>query len=166
MDRAWEYLKKSEVVDNPCVRYDVTVRRSDSAMRKRGIYLRDASDFMHPTTFSVNITPTLHADADVREQMLSIEDRLVLRSTAPWLSCPERLLLPHGGRDFDVLVDAMDLDEGLHYAEVQAFDSTAEWRGPLARLPVTLCKPHVLGPDSPQDLIRSCASCLSSNRHW
>jgi tripeptidyl-peptidase-2 len=38
--------------------------------------------------------------------------------------------------------------QGLHYAEVQGFDSKAEWRGPLFRLPITVIRPRRL-PESP-----------------
>ena len=38
--------------------------------------------------------------------------------------------------------------QGLHYAEVQAFDAAAEWRGPLFRVPITVIKPLRL-PESP-----------------
>ncbi len=37
-------------------------------------------------------------------------------------------------------VDATQLPEGLHYAEVRAEDSSAPWRGPLFRVPVTVIK--------------------------
>ena len=38
-------------------------------------------------------------------------------------------------------MDPTLLPEGLSYAEVQALDSTAQWRGPLFRVPVTVIKP-------------------------
>lgn len=77
---------------------------------------------------------------------LQVEDSLELRVTggATWLDAPSELLLPHNGRTFDVRVDATGLAPGVHYAEVQGWDATAEWRGPLFRVPCTICKPHVL----------------------
>jgi hypothetical protein len=38
-------------------------------------------------------------------------------------------------------VDCGSLPEGLHFAEIAALDSTAPWRGPLFRIPVTVIKP-------------------------
>jgi hypothetical protein len=51
------------------------------------------------------------------------------------------LLLHHNGRGFELELDPTGLPEGLHYTEVQAFDATAEWRGPLFRLPITVIRP-------------------------
>lgn len=42
---------------------------------------------------------------------------------------------------FSIVVDPTDLEVGLHYAEVVGIDSEAPWRGPLFRIPVTICKP-------------------------
>jgi hypothetical protein len=71
-----------------------------------------------------------------------VEDRLLLQCTADWLSAPAKLLLPHNGRQFDVCVATQALSPGLHYAEVAAMDTDALWRGPLARVPVTVCVPQ------------------------
>lgn len=42
-------------------------------------------------------------------------------------------------------VDCSSLPEGLHFAEISAVDSTAPWRGPLFRVPVTIIKPASVG---------------------
>lgn len=70
---------------------------------------------------------------------LGIEDQLRLESSQPWVEAPSALLLHSGGRTFEVKVDATSLPEGLHYAEVCAFDCNAAWRGPLFR-----CSPAIL----------------------
>jgi tripeptidyl-peptidase II len=144
--RAFDYLQRSATADKPDVRYAVAVKRSDSAKTTRGVYLRDSTDFVAPATFSVTVTPHLHRDSDVRSDRLAVENRLVFkqRHGSSWLDAPELLLLPHNGRTFDVRVDASALPPGVHYEELQLWDAGAEWRGPLVRIPLTLCKPHVL----------------------
>eukprot|EP00892_Ulva_mutabilis_P003276 jgi/Ulvmu1/131/UM001_0135.1 len=139
VDKAIEYLLRAEDVDVPDRRIDVSVRRTEGNAGGRGIYLRDAAAAAAPADFAVTFRPQLHRDADVRAEKLAIEERLALRSTAPWVTAPASLLLPHNGRQVDVHVDAGGLEEGVHYAEVEAWDMAAEWRGPLARVPVTVC---------------------------
>lgn len=41
------------------------------------------------------------------------------------------------------------LADGLHFAEVEALDSEALWRGPIFRVPVTVVKPTACGPPPP-----------------
>jgi hypothetical protein len=92
----------------------------------------------------------------------------MLQANSAWLDAPASLLLPHNGRTFDVRVDPTSLPPGLHYDELEAWDAAAEWRGPLARIPITLCRPHVLPPAadgtySPSRCVgrpTSCWKCL------
>lgn len=139
VDKAIAYLMRSEEVDTPDCRIGVTVRRTEGSASGRGIYLRDASAAGAPADFTVTFTPRLHRDADVRDEKLAVEARLSLRPTAPWVTAPASLLLPHNGRQVDVHVDTAALPEGVHYAEIEAWDMAADWRGPLARVPVTVC---------------------------
>jgi tripeptidyl-peptidase-2 len=92
--------------------------------------------------------PVCLQDASVDDK-LAVEEHLVLRTTAPWLSAPNLLLLHHNGRTFELRVDPTALPPGLHYAEVLAVNPDQEWRGPLFRVPVTVVKPQDLlqGPD-------------------
>lgn len=41
-------------------------------------------------------------DADVRTAHLAVEERLLLRASAPWVACPAALLLPFKGRTFEI----------------------------------------------------------------
>lgn len=64
----------------------------------RGIYLRNEVSTSAPTSFTVNFTPELHRDADVRDDKLAVEEQLGLVSTVDWVTVPKSLLLPHNGR--------------------------------------------------------------------
>ncbi len=116
--------------------------------------MRDGADLERPSQVSVSIKPGFRKDC-VQEnpKKLSYEQRLSLISTATWVRAPEFLLLNSGGtlfinyihrpgRDFSVRVDPTKLSSGLHYAEVQAFDSAHPEKGPIFRVPVTVTKPH------------------------
>lgn len=85
--------------------------------------------------------PKLKKDADVKATRLEIDLKLAVKSTAPWVKSPAHLMLHHNGRTFEVEVDPTALPEGVHYAEVQGYDSSAEWRGPLFRVPITVVRP-------------------------
>lgn len=142
VDAAYKYLRRSAEVDVPAdLRFELTTHRSDGSASGHGIYLRDPADARQPLTFRVDVSPRLHEEADTRTDRLEIEQKLLLRCPANWVRAPDVLLMHHNGRGFELELDPRSLPEGLHYTEVQAFDATAEWRGPLFRVPITVIKP-------------------------
>jgi hypothetical protein len=79
--KAFEYLSRAADVDKVAVRYQVSVRRGDSAARARGIYLRDAASCSAAVTHTVNVAPQLHKDADTRTERLLVGAHLLLKKT-------------------------------------------------------------------------------------
>ena len=126
-------------------RYEVSVRRADGGPAGRGLLLREPADTAgrEAVAASVTITPRMHDDADAVGGLLDIEHRLELTPSAPWITCPRSLLLPAGGRSFEMAVDvsALPPGSGLHYGEIAAVDAAARWRGPLAIVPITVIRP-------------------------
>ena len=56
------------------------------------------------------------------------------------MECPNAFMLEGATNEFEITVDTSGLKEGLHYAEVQGFDTMAVWKGPLFRVPVTVAR--------------------------
>ena len=121
--------------------YQVHCRVAGSSSWQRGVYLREPGEAANTVNVTVEAMPQMHEDADVASERLAIEHKLLLRPTAPWVHCPEVLLVHHNGRTFEMSLDCSALPEGLHYAEVEALDSTALSRGPLFRVPITVVRP-------------------------
>ncbi|GFR48785.1 hypothetical protein Agub_g10733, partial [Astrephomene gubernaculifera] len=111
----------------------------------RGIYLREPHESAKPQSYRVTVTPKLPEHA-ANSDRLGVEERLLLESSVPWVTCPPALLLHHAPRSFEVLIDPTRLSPGLHTGEVVALQLSARSRGPLFRLPVTLVKPLQLLP--------------------
>ena len=65
MDAAYDYLLRSEAVDELGIRYEVSVSPSGGGGGKqapRGIYLRQGYESSGPASFTVTVTPALHQD--------------------------------------------------------------------------------------------------------
>ena len=144
---AFDYLVRDLAERTPDARYDVRLRRVGDAagLPGRGLLVReplDSGGCGGTVSATVTVTPRLHDDADVATGLAVLEHALVLTTTRPWIAAPRSLLLPHGGRSFEICVDLSKLAPGLHYGEVHATDAAASWRGPLARVPVTVIVPE------------------------
>ena len=150
VNQAFDYLEKSHesLVDKLAISYTVTVNAAGGGPSMRGIYLRQAQESARPSSFSVTVTPSIHSSSP-NDERLEIEDRIVIEATEPWISCPASLLLHNASRSFEVKIDP-GLDQkapsGLSYGEVRGYDSSAQWRGPLFSIPVTLICPLSVPP--------------------
>lgn len=91
------------------------------------------------------VSGCLWQGADVRTEKYTLENKIVMECNASWVIWPEILLLAFGGRTFDIEVDPTNLEEGVHFAEIQGIDGEAPWRGPLFRIPITVVIPAEVG---------------------
>ena len=110
---------------------------------KRGIYLREPNETAgeaEPQEFTVRIRPQFHPNASSR-QKVDFRLRLTLESGAAWAECGEEITVTNGGASFSVLVDPRKAETGANYAEVVGYDAADKSRGPLFRLPMTICRP-------------------------
>ncbi|MCH7870153.1 MAG: S8 family serine peptidase [Planctomycetes bacterium] len=137
-DKALDYLIAFAEHEDQDIRFEVSLPRRGGA---RGVYLREPNETRHPFETTVRVNPIFHEDADNRRKV-AFEKRITLEATAPWIRAPSHLMLMHNGRTFEIRIDATDLDHGVHYGEVQGFDSQSPERGPLFRVPVTVIRPQ------------------------
>jgi tripeptidyl-peptidase II len=110
---------------------------------KRGIYLREPNETAgdaEPQEFTVQVRPQFHPNASSK-QKVAYRLRLTLESGADWAQCGEEITVTNGGASFSVLVDPRKAELGANYAEVVGYDADDKSRGPLFRLPMTVCRP-------------------------
>ena len=146
VDKALEYLERSLELGIPDVWYSVEVcgTGNQRLQKGRGVYMRGEFGQEPTKEFRCTVTPQVHENAGVLDARVTIEDHVALKSSASWVSCPEQILVTHGGRGFNVLVDTEGLEVGLHYEEVHGYDMRHQWRGPLFRVPVTVVVPQTM----------------------
>lgn len=137
IDKAHEYLKQNEAAKAEDVRFEVTEILSGG----RGVYLRDPHETSRPQRAVVKVDAIFHEDADHRRRV-KFHMRLRLESDQPWIEAPEVVVLTHGGRTFALQIDPAELTPGVHYGEVVGRDPAAPERGPLFRVPITVCRAH------------------------
>ncbi len=143
-------LRQSLEARSPELRgFSCTCNRN--GQKRRGLYLRDACDVTRgPLVVRVTVCPefrdalTAHNNRD----RVDFQLRAVLSTTARWVQAPDRTLIMHGGRGFDIRVDPTGLSPGLHTAEVWGRDQSAadSSGGPLFRFPVTVVVPELEPP--------------------
>ncbi|THU55160.1 hypothetical protein C4D60_Mb11t03630 [Musa balbisiana] len=141
IDRAYEYAKMSK--DLPSVSYKITVNHAGkSTPTFRGIYLRGPNACEQASEWTVQVEPKFHEDASNLEELVPFEECIELHSSEESvIRAPEYLMLTHNGRSFNIVVDPVNVSNGLHYYEVYGIDCKAPWRGPLFRVPITVIKP-------------------------
>ncbi|KAL1917361.1 uncharacterized protein VTP21DRAFT_5017 [Calcarisporiella thermophila] len=155
VEKAWAYLEKFREYKELDMMFDVTCMGPGLPSRSdRGIYLREHDAAARIQTLTCSAKPVFMLDplspndsaipaSDTSNRTkFDLDMRLALTATASWVRCPDFLAMGSSGRDFPVKVDptCLPTDGGVHYAEVQAFDTKCPERGPVFTLPVTVLK--------------------------
>jgi tripeptidyl-peptidase II len=169
-EAAFQWILRQNLVErSPELRsFSCTCNRN--GQKRRGLYLRDACDVARgPLVVRISVCPefrdalTAHNNRD----RVDFQLRAVLSTTARWIQAPDRTLIMHGGRGFDIRVDPTGLSPGLHTAEVWGRDQNAadSAGGPLFRFPVTVVVPEPAA--EPAVAVRSSAgaSTVSLGEH-
>ena len=138
VDRAWDYLAQHAASVGETLPIEVRV---GGGRGRRGIYLRDAHESARPASRLVQLTPRFPENHD-NSARVAFQLNLALEPSAKWIGCGKQLLLTHGGGSFRVTIDPNGLGPGAHRGEVLVLDSDQPDRGPLARVPITVIKPH------------------------
>ncbi len=131
---------QASAVDNPWW-FDVRLSLPD---RPRGIVLREAFETEQPLETTVRVTPVRLNEGPADRRLLEIEYHLALESTADWVQVGPTLLLVGGTQSFAIRVEPNQLEPGVHFAEIQAYEVGKKNAGPLFTVPVSVLKPHVL----------------------
>eukprot|EP00210_Caulerpa_lentillifera_P001608 g1546.t1 len=162
VDRVWECLKASKDSKHSHVRFNIQVTRSGEAGElgsgqvssllkpASGIYFREPHDARSKHTYTCNVTPLLHEDADVFNDQLSVEMKLKLTSSEDWVKCPQLFLLAHQKRSFEIEVDARGLDTGVSFAQITAQEVDDPAQGSLFHVPITIVHPVAVTDSSTQ----------------
>lgn len=138
VDAAFDALVRDVEKKAESQRFEVRIPQSGA----RGIYLRDpleVGEFCDSREYVVQVTPTFHESATSTEKH-QFQIRCTLESTAEWVRCGEQVTLTSSGQSLNVFVDPRGLDPGAHFAEVLGFDADDHDRGPLFRIPITVCR--------------------------
>ena len=155
-----DYIVKNHGKEGQNIAIDVSIPSRNSA---RGVYIRDEIELDGPMEFSVQVNPKFsHANMRTTSEMdelLSLQLHLSLKSSEDWVTCPESMTLmsakERNGQSFSVRLNTKGLKPGVHYASVDAMDSSDEGRGALFSVPITVIVPHsrFVSSDKPKFLL-------------
>jgi len=166
---AVDYIIKNHGKDGQDLPIKVSIPSRNNA---RGIYVRDALELEGPMTFSVLVQPSFdqafERTPDEMKMLLSLELELQFKPSDDWVVCPEKMTLmsakERNGQSFSIRLKTQDLSAGVHYATVDAIDSSDPGRGAIFQVPITVIVPHskFLTPTSPK-LVLNDAESISIN---
>ncbi|KAJ3051168.1 hypothetical protein HDU99_008490, partial [Rhizoclosmatium hyalinum] len=121
--------------------------------RGRGIYLREVSETTTAHNLSISIKPVFSnakTPATATHQ-LAFDAHVTLTPSESWITAPEFVRIPNGGRDFAVRVDPRELAPGLHYGYIKG---VVDGVGECFRVPVTVCKTEKEGGKEGEEGVR------------
>ncbi|XP_066922123.1 tripeptidyl-peptidase 2-like [Clytia hemisphaerica] len=138
VEKAFEFMKEWVAADKCANHIFYQIRTMEG---KRGLYLREYKDHNIPEKQTVIITPKFHKNTD-NNLKIEFNLNLSLVATQSWVICPAHLNLQNKERGLVIEVRKAGLTQGVHYAEVHAFDTENINMGPVFRIPVTVVIPE------------------------
>ncbi|GFO43768.1 tripeptidyl-peptidase 2-like [Plakobranchus ocellatus] len=135
VEAAFNHLSKHKESVGEHINFSVSTSGSG-----RGIYLREPAQLVKPAEVTVSVEPVFEKDIDPSKK-INFQVNFCLTCTQPWVKFPTSFLLMNANRTFAVKVDPRGLPEGVHYAEIQAYESCNVERGAIFRVPVTVIVP-------------------------
>jgi tripeptidyl-peptidase-2 len=122
--------------------------------RPKGVYLRQPYESSIKQTLSVNVNPRfkkMDVEEETQRRRVEFEMLLNLKSTVPWVQCPDHFMLMHNGRSFKIEVDPTQLPPGVHTTKIMGYDSTNtttnDSRGAIFSVPITVVRTLEEEPD-------------------
>jgi tripeptidyl-peptidase-2 len=115
---AWDLILASKAQKWADVFYTIKI---GSERFERGIYLRQPLEVSQANSFNVAVEPVFH-ESFTSAQKTDFEVRFVLRSTASWVQCADRMLVVKGGKSVALFLDPTKLSQGVHVAFVRGYD--------------------------------------------
>jgi tripeptidyl-peptidase-2 len=110
----------------------------------------------------------MDVEEETQRRRVEFEMLLNLKSTVPWVQCPDHFMLMHNGRSFKIEVDPTQLPPGVHTAKVMGYDSTNSTahnnRGAIFSVPITVVRTLKEEPDiriGKLEVGYPCFNCVS-----
>jgi tripeptidyl-peptidase-2 len=145
VEAAWNYLTKvAKDQLSASLHYDIKIKNRDNA---RGIYLKDVYETNTMQEFDLEVLPRfMNADDPTQNlKKVNLELRVQMKASHEWISCPEYSVIDSTGREMNFRVDPSNLTPGFHFGTIKAYDVSNPNLGPIFTVPVTVCKPDLIG---------------------
>ena len=134
VDAAVAHLREHQHLVEQDIRFQIRVDD-----KNQGVYRRIPKSQADAKVHTVTVEPKFLRDEDRdNSDKINFNLNLVLTCDAAWIDFPKLLTLPYTSRTFTIRIDTAGLDHGVHYTEIQAFDSTNVKKGAVFSIPVTI----------------------------
>jgi tripeptidyl-peptidase-2 len=107
---------------------------------KRGLYVREPTTSTVEGAFTIRLCWPPGVDKLIKA---NFDQRIELRSTASWVTCPETIHMHNTERNVNFVASLKGLAAGYHRAQVLGFGTSSDrTAGPLFSFPVTIIIPE------------------------
>ncbi|ESN96330.1 hypothetical protein HELRODRAFT_107485 [Helobdella robusta] len=162
VEEAFEYLRKFGDVAERNMRFVVTCGSHPGDRPLRGVYLRELSDVMAPSDHNISIEPIYIDKSVANQEKIQFNVTVALSCDVTWVQCPSHFQLMNDKRVFNIRVNPLVLETGVHFTQILAYDISCIEKGPLFRIPITVIIPQKV-EERPAFITTNVNLCNNSN---